>query len=383
MFRRFAPILSLGLLTAAAGWAQTILDDGTPVTILNQRLAMGPPQSQFGVAAVGLPFFTAGVQSFTTTLPITWIGSNPTIPGAGTSTVPVVIVPLIVNFLDGSGTLDATSIVANTIQSPLFTPVDFTTGGTDLGVTQYPDAVQRAEFWTWTNPSGVSPNYHVLLGGPTVLPPVTINVPVGSGHVFHTRVGNLPLGLVNDSFWEPAITSLLPTIGATPNELPIFLAMNIGLYIGTTSNCCILGYHNSTSGGASTAQTWIFASWTSAGIFSGFQDVLGLSHEISEWMNDPFVGALFLQVPGVNWVAPYTRPGQAGCQVNFETGDAVEALANAGGFPVLGATNGFTYHLEDAVFVWWFTHATPSPAVNGQYTFNNILSAPSVLCGPG
>jgi hypothetical protein len=131
------------------------------------------------------------------------------------------------------------------------------------------------------------------------------------------------------------------------------------------------------------AQTWIYASWLSSGIFSTFQDVLGLSHEITEWMNDPFVGALFInQVPGVNWVPPYKLPGQGGlCQVNFETGDAVEALAN-GSFPILAA-NGFTYHLQDATFVWWFLHTTPSPAVNGQYTLKNIFSTAAPLCGPG
>src|SRR5204863_9578816 len=102
-----------------------------------------------------------------------------------------------------------------------------------------------------------------------------------------------------------------------------------------------------------------------------------------EWINDPFVGALtFTQVPGINWVPPYVLPGQGGaCQVNFETGDAVEALSN-GSIPDTAA-NGFTYHLQDSVFVWWFLQARPSPAVNGQYTLGDIFSAPATLCGPG
>jgi hypothetical protein len=261
--------------------------------------------------------------------------------------------------------------------------VDFVAGGTDLGFTQYTDAVQRAQFWTYTNPSGVSPGYHVLLSQPAVLPTITIDVPAASGHIVHTRIGNLPLGRVDEAFWEPTIVTLLKTIGATAGQMPIFLAMNVGLYIGTPTNCCVLGYHNSTSGSALTAQTWIFASWLSAGIFSTFQDVLGLSHEISEWLNDPFVGALtYNQVPGINWVAPYQLPGQGGaCQFNFETGDAVEALSN-GGLPVT-AENGFTYHLQDAAFIWWFLQTVPSPAVNGQYTFGNLFSSPASLCGPG
>ena len=72
---------------------------------------------------------------------------------------------------------------------------------------------------------------------------------------------------------------------------------------------------------------------------------------MSEWINDPFVAALGInQIPGVNWVAPYLLPGQGGaCQVNFETGDAAEALSN-GVFAIVG-DNGFTYHLQDSVFV--------------------------------
>ena len=374
------------MLLPIAGKAQPQVDfdDGTSATILRQRLAPGNLQSELGTAAViGLPFFTASLQSFNRSLPITFLGGDPSVPGTGTSTIPTLIVPLLVNFLDGSGSLDATGIVSNTLQSPLFTPVDFAAGGTDLGVTQYGDAVQRAEFWTYANPGGASPNYHVLLGQPVVTPTVILNVPATRGHLAHTTVGNIPFGRVDDAFWEPAIFNLLRTIGANPAQMPIFLAMNIGIYINTPSNCCILGYHNSTSGAAASAQTWIYASWLSSGLFGTIQDVLGLSHEISEWINDPFVGAMFInQVPGINWVAPYQLPGQGGaCLVNFETGDAVEALPN-GGFTIAG-TNGFTYHLQDSVFVWWFLHTAPSPAVNGQYTLRNIFSTPAALCGPG
>src|SRR5436190_4424714 len=323
----FCAVLLAGAVINAQ--PQADFEDGTSAVILPQRLAPGPPQAELGAAAIGLSFFTSRLPVFNTTLPITFIGGDPSVPGTGTTTIPTLIVPLRVNFLDGSGFLDATGTVANVIQSPLFTPVDFKAGGTDLGVVQYADAVQRAQFWTYTNPAGVSPNYHVVLDQPLVFPTVTINVPTASGHLVLTRNGT-PFGRVDDAFWEPTIQSLLTAIHATPAQMPIFLAMNIGLYVGTVSNCCILGYHNSTSGPATTAQTWIFASWLSSGIFSTFQDVLGLSHEISEWINDPFVGALtFTQVPGINWVPPYVLPGQGGaCQVNFETGDAVEALSN-------------------------------------------------------
>jgi hypothetical protein len=199
MSRSFAVFTSLVFVLVVSSPAQVLLDDGTTVTIMNRPLALGPPQPDAAVTATGLPFFTLGLKSFDTTLPITFIGADPTVPGTGTTTVPTLIVPLLVNFLDGSGSLDATGIVANTLESPVFTPVDFNVGGTDVGVTQYPDAVQRAEFWTYANPAGVSPGYHVLLQ-PIILPTITINVPAASGHISHTVVGNIPLGRVNIAF---------------------------------------------------------------------------------------------------------------------------------------------------------------------------------------
>jgi len=59
----------------------------------------------------------------------------------------------------------------------------------------------------------------------------------------------------------------------------------------------------------------------------------------------------------------------------------VEALSG-GVFTIVG-DNGFTYHLQDSVFVWWFLLTSPSPAVNGTYTLQNIFPTVSSLCGPG
>jgi len=50
----------------------------------------------------------------------------------------------------------------------------------------------------------------------------------------------------------------------------------------------------------------------------GMADVLPLSHEISEWINDPFIN---------NFVPPWQFPGIPGsCQGNLETGDPLEVL---------------------------------------------------------
>jgi hypothetical protein len=102
-----------------------------------------------------------------------------------------------------------------------------------------------------------------------------------------------------------------------------------------------------------------------------------LSHEVSEWMNDPFVGVFALG--GLNFIPPAVLPGQGGaCIINFETGDPLEAP------PVVftQVTNGATYHLQDEVFLWWYLHGT-SFGVNGSFTYLNTFSTPSSLCGPG
>ena len=67
-----------------------------------------------------------------------------------------------------------------------------------------------------------------------------------------------------------------------------FISANIYLTEGTGHEvCCIGGYHSaldSQPGG----QTYAYATYdTEPGVFS--QDVSALSHEIGEWMDDPFV----------------------------------------------------------------------------------------------
>src|SRR5690349_11929371 len=166
--RRSFAITSLTLLLSflAAAQPRTDLEDGSSATILPQRFGPGPDQPAFSAAALGMPFFIVPLPSFNRILPITFVGGNPAAAGAGTTTIPTVIVPLVVRFLDGSGSLDATGIVANTIESPVFTPISFSAGNVPLGRLQYGDAVQRAQFWAYTNPNGISPNYHVILGAP-------------------------------------------------------------------------------------------------------------------------------------------------------------------------------------------------------------------------
>jgi hypothetical protein len=100
-------------------------------------------------------------------------------------------------------------------------------------------------------------------------------------------------------------------------------------------------------------------------------DVTPLSHEISEWMNNPF---------GSNWVPAWTSPSSPGaCQTNLETADPVATLPNAG-YPV--TIDGFTYHPQNQVLLPWFTHA-PSDTWDGALSFpdQGLVTRVSQPCG--
>jgi hypothetical protein len=378
-------LIIAAFLLRLAAFAQ---DDIPPIDPLpasagrySNGIGLGPGQTPDQIAAAatsGLAFFTANYNSLGTArqLPFNIVGTDPA-NGAATTTVPVVIVPIkVVYQTAGNLSLDGTNVLPAVQNSPIFLAADYTVGGTDVGVTQFGDALQRAQFWQLP---GFSPNYHVLLGTPSVAPTVTITVTSASqGNLYRLRSGGL-LGVVASNFFNAQITALVANY--TANTLPIFLTDNVfeGSN-GTINTCCVLGYHSSQQPPAATAKTWIYAAYTEPGTFVGdvILDVQPLSHEVSEWLNDPFVGAFAFGF--LNVIPPAILPGTGGgCIVNFETGDPLESPPAV----FTQVTNGTTYHLQDEVFLPWYLHTTPSFSVNGWYSFQNTFTTFSTLCGPG
>ncbi len=368
--------------------AQINLADG-PVSVtvsFHLPTGTGPAQDQTFANALaldpGLPYFTSNFLSLGSVfLPFNIVGADPS-QGASSTTIPTVIVPLKFVFAGSGGqTLDGTNVVAPIENSPIFQNADYTAGSIDLGVTQYGDALQRAEFW---NLPGFSQNYHVLLGQPSVDPTVTITVPPGLGNAYALSGGGFQ-GVVDTAFFERTVAALTASYPA--NELPIFLTDNV--YLGTNGliqNCCILGYHASQGPPAATAKTWIYAAYSEPGTFAGseiglsFVDTVGLSHEVAEWLNDPFVGAFAFGF--LNFVPPASYNGA--CHYNFETGDPLEGAP----YTFTEVTNSTTYHLQDEVLLPWYLHTTPSFSANGWYTFQNVsaeiplvVNAPAAIAG--
>ena len=128
---------------------------------------------------------------------------------------------------------------------------------------------------------------------------------------------------VAGEFIDGIIGSYLATHTIKPDTLPIFATYNALLFYGgdPINGCCVLGYHDAivtgTKGTDLVVQTFIFEDWNDTGIFTvpAVADVHAISHEVAEWLNDPFLqqrscrhangetGCSSLLETGVNWSA--------------------------------------------------------------------------------
>jgi hypothetical protein len=279
----------------------------------------------------------------------------------------------------------------------------------DAGVPlQLLDAMTRAQF----GKTGAS-TYHLRLH-PNVQPTVTIDVPQGAGFLFRSGRGVVFAGV--EITWFEATLQHVKT-SADPTHLALYLTDDTiaGTPHGRFPCWCIGGFHgvsaaaptiggiaaSAHSNGNAPVQTFAWTSYTTAGLFArpdggpywAIQDILALSHELSEWANDPFVTNVVGLTPGI--------PGfpQYGCRSLLETGDP----AGNGGFAI--GTNTFRqgpnpngsqsadgyYHPEDVVTLPWFLHLgpnlmseptqTPTPNL-GRYTFMGTLEHWAALNGP-
>jgi hypothetical protein len=357
------------------------------------------------------------------------VGANPNScsGSACSTTITADITPVIVN-IDGL-TFDPTasiqggnSALQGVEASPIFQGNDYgstTAASVEGGVAPYPDPVEgprgalsqddagnslqledatmRAQF----NQTGSSP-YHLILN-PVVHPAVTINVPAGKGTLLESGRG-VVFADVNYQWWATQIQNLNVSLGyVNPTHLPIWLTDNVVNYIGTNpGNCCVIGFHGAAEVPSKTdngpqngkgnqpVQTYAWASWTSPGFFAranggrdwALQDIHALSHEISEWADDPFIN---------NYVQPWLTPTapQYGCSNLLETGDPVVAIGFAMGTNTTeqGANPNGTqsadgyYHPEDEVFLPWFMRTSPNTisepvqgGTDGRYTLMGSLN---------
>jgi hypothetical protein len=347
------------------------------------------------------------------------VGADPNHCGSSCSTtIEADITPINVVMSNGM-TFNGTDVLAATLASPQFALNDYgsTPAATAAGSfpnlpafirgaggalsqgdsgqrLQLEDATMRAQF----NKTGAGSSYHVMLH-PNTLPAVTITVPSNQGVVIQSGRGVLGAD-INISWWSAQIKNLETT--ADPTHLPIYLTNNVFLHIGKdVTNCCVIGYHgtkatgigvgSANSNGNAPVQTFAWASYVQPGFYSranggtdwALQDIHALSHEISEWADDPFVNNLVEP-----WLTP-TAP-QYGCSNILETGDPVVSIGFAigtnnsfqGGNPDGSQSADGYYHPEDEVFLPWFmrlpsnaTGTEPNQgSAGGRYTLMGDLN---------
>jgi hypothetical protein len=282
----------------------------------------------------------------------TFIGTKPSL-GAVSTKIPVDIIP--VKLTSGAQVNDPTvlgnngnSAVQQILSSPLLNKSITYTEGVATVKTQYEDAFQKVSLW---NKGASATGYHLLFKTPTVEPLVSLTVPSADGGTF--SYNGVTVIEANISWYDPQIESVLTTDGIPGNVLPIFVTANSFLY--DSSGCCIGGYHNYNG-----VQTYSDANYlTTSGGFT--QDVSALSHELGEWIDDPFDNNSDI-------------PSSCGAIGNplYEVGDPLENDANFGDYAyTLGS---FTWHLQDLVMPEYFGAPTTTSARPGETFQGTALS---------
>jgi hypothetical protein len=320
----------------------------------------------------------------------TMAGGSP--DSGGTTSFNASIVPVSLDLLDYDGAVRVVDghrlhysvrpFVNAVVNSPLFQKSDYTSSDTP---TQFADAVQRAEFY-----NQMQTDWHTLLK-PTLKTERMLSVPRGAYYFALNPDGSCCAFVLADinvfsKLLFPAATNDTATlVGAaehagdiTTADISTFLFPNTYLYLdGNPNHCCVLGFHTYDSepgdaGNGFREKRYVFnySSWISAGLFApGFEDITALSHELTESLNDPFVGS-----DGVHGVTPWWLSQNGNCQNDMEVGDVIEGLSDA---TIAIRTNGRIYHPQNEALLPWFEFQSPSSALGGAYSYpnQNVLTA--------
>jgi hypothetical protein len=384
----------------------------------------GSVAPQFLAGATTIPHWTFQYTDPTNgvTYPITMAGTDPR--QGGSTTVHTVLIPLKMNFVaagqDPSSlvnqgyagfqpqfvnhTFDGTNKLSQTEASPVFNGK--VTYPTDLGgdTGQLGDVYMRAQF------NKIASSYHVKLDY-TVAPTQTLDVPATKGIAYERPVSQWrrtqqpPLqttadytGLADINWFSTQLQSLMGSLQISATTVPIFLTDNVLLYFPNTSigyqNCCVLGYHGAAmpvgrgtgtinGQGKQQVQTFMYTAYVTPGTYSGFlsdytgtraaprptrglSDIHALSHEVSEWLDDPYTN---------NAVQPWqvASAPQYGCTRVLEVGDPVVGVWFGLNGNNLDARNSGLWHPEDEVFAQWFGRGGVEPVLgsswDGRFTF--------------
>ena len=309
-------------------------------------------------------------------------------PGSGgTTRFDAPIVPVSLDLLDYDGSVRVVNgqrlhysvqpFVNLVLDSPVFQNASYTSSDVP---TQFVDAIQRAQFY-----NRMQQDWHTLLR-PEVKTERTLAVPRGSYFFALKNDGSCCAFVLIDinvfaSLMFPASPSDTKTpVGAAEHsgdirtqDISTFLFPNTYLYFNRDPNqCCVLGFHtydfepgDAANGFREKRFVLSFASWISPGVFgSEFEDVTALSHEMTESINDPFVGS-----DGVHGITPWWLSPNGNCQNDVEPGDVIEGLPDA---TIAITTKGRVYHPQNEALLPWLKFESPSTAIGGAYSYPNM-----------
>ena len=222
--------------------------------------------------------FTATVHDGASTFRYTMVGKNPFVTQTQPSTtVNTTLIPVVIKFSNGD-TWDPRVIDSCDSQSAL-------DAHAELAHLRRPALeVRRDTPWARVNTStpssgasstarpnrpGINPGYHVTLA-PKTHAALVLHVPTADAAESTTVCGTHKLGAVEINYLDTQIQHYITaTLGsAATTTFPLFLLGNVVEYIGTTSDCCVLGYHGAMAN-AGQLQTYGVAMYDNTGDFKG------------------------------------------------------------------------------------------------------------------
>ena len=368
----------------------------TKPPVVNGALRAQSRQALFNPVTVNktIPYWTTNITSPLDgqTYYVSMVGSTPyaLLPvNTKVTYVPVVIRIHLKGFtIDPTQTshCDTESAATRFFNSPIFVPNTFTSNGATVsapGGSQLISAFQRANFWK----AAQGTNFGVTLVPSRTTPIVVDWSPTNSNDtvigIADNCGGVVPVPLVEINEFDAELQAIAAAYSTT-TQIPVSLALDTAIYIGSTGNCCVLGYHNAVPVTGGTQVYAVGAYFDTNGAFGpDFADTTIWSHELGELIDDPFVQSI-PTVPGGynNDLTPSWGPsGQVyGCQNNLETGDPLtpDQVGNYGNYAVTGV-GGFVYHYQDLAFHDWF-YRTKSSSTGGLGSFKGNLGAGQPLC---
>jgi hypothetical protein len=316
-----------------------------------------------GVVAVGRTRYT-----------YVMVGSNPQLRRARNVVVPVAIVPMRLEFSDGTvldpsqpdACLGGRVPLAVTLQSPLFQDFDY-----GDGPRQFLEQIRRLEFWKLTGPGKLNPGYSVRLA-PFVLPtqalalsPASVTENVACRATGGTqKMGHLE-GPDFGTFLQNHVVPQFPKWGVDASTFVLIL----------------LPFADFTQGGVETAFSYHGAFLTPQGMVTYAAAQLGLalpgnvvnigpqSHELAEWLDDPY---------GDNVTPPWGNTGQvtSGCEPALEVGDPLTGTF----LKPIKMPNGISYQPQETAFFSWFFDQVPSLGFDGWYSSGGTFKTPAAPC---